>query len=183
MSVDIGLELNGVPLGRMDSQGLSARLYILPATFFSKAGISLPNHDESSILGRSLDLRGTKVLDEGMAQTGRFQCQFTTDYGTVLSQVTSDLSCEVPSTLSTIDLKCEEVSVFLIVEGYVGQAPIQNRFHFCPTPPKVIFSHPRLLLYQGSSYNATIYLHFNQRMTSSTKDEYVCLLSYFHNVN
>ena len=118
-----------------------------------------------------------------MAETERFICQFTSDYGTVRSQITGDLSCQIPSTLSTIDLKCQEVSVAMIVVGHTKQAPIRNRFHFCPTPLKIILTSPRLLLTQGISYNATIYLSFSQRMASATHDEYVCLLSYSKNVN
>ena len=53
-----------------------------------------------------------------MADSGQIRCQFTSDYGSVESLVTGELSCKVPSTLSTIGLKCQMVSVSLVVIGF-----------------------------------------------------------------
>ena len=64
MSVGIALEVNGVLLGKMNSEGLSAQLYLLPPEPFSEIGFVLPNHNISSVLDQSLDLSGTSLLDK-----------------------------------------------------------------------------------------------------------------------
>jgi hypothetical protein len=109
-SINVSLEVNGVPMSTSLPNGGEARVYIIPALAVTGEGQYLPGHTASSLLNEVVDLRGSSFLNEELAKTGWFSCRFLQDgKHRTSSPITEDLRCQVPSKLSSFGSSCSTV--------------------------------------------------------------------------
>jgi len=106
---DLRVEINGEQSRRESN---AARVYRLD--WLESAGVELPHHEQQSTLNEQLILNGTNALNPDLAATSSFECMFQAVGGNLTSLVSANLSCSIPSGLSSLVQNCENINVSIL---------------------------------------------------------------------
>lgn len=77
MRFGVEVEMNGIPLGRLREKPTA--VFILPTSALVRHENSNPIAGQEEFLGANLELRGTSIMQQELAETGQFSCVFSVD--------------------------------------------------------------------------------------------------------